>query len=136
LRRRCRSTRPRSALRSSSSPPRTLGVRSGENVPRRRMTGVRSPGSSPRCRGALGDDDLHPRSFLRRRRRAGRPRGVPERRRKVMHFASPYAYAADQTFAYPPLLAWLVALCSRRRWRLRSSGRSCRSLRSVSRCGG
>ena len=28
---------------------------------------------------------------------------------KVMHFASPYAYAADQTFAYPPLLAWLVA---------------------------
>jgi hypothetical protein len=28
---------------------------------------------------------------------------------KVMHFASPYAYADDQTFAYPPLLAWLVA---------------------------
>jgi Glycosyltransferase family 87 len=28
---------------------------------------------------------------------------------KVTHFASPYAYAADQTFAYPPLLAWLVA---------------------------
>jgi len=28
---------------------------------------------------------------------------------KVMHFASPYAYAADQTFAYPPVLAWLVA---------------------------
>jgi len=28
---------------------------------------------------------------------------------KVVHFASPYAYAADQTFAYPPLLAWLVA---------------------------
>jgi glycosyl transferase family 87/dolichyl-phosphate-mannose-protein mannosyltransferase len=27
----------------------------------------------------------------------------------VTHFASPYAYAADQTFAYPPLLAWLVA---------------------------
>jgi hypothetical protein len=28
---------------------------------------------------------------------------------KVMHSASPYAYANDQTFAYPPLLAWLVA---------------------------
>jgi hypothetical protein len=28
---------------------------------------------------------------------------------KVMHFASPYAYAADKTFAYPPFVAWLVA---------------------------
>jgi hypothetical protein len=28
---------------------------------------------------------------------------------KVLHAASPYAYEADKTFAYPPLLAWLVA---------------------------
>jgi len=28
---------------------------------------------------------------------------------KVMHAASPYAYAGDQTFAYPPFAAWLVA---------------------------
>jgi hypothetical protein len=28
---------------------------------------------------------------------------------KVLHAASPYAYAGDKTFAYPPLLAWLVA---------------------------
>jgi hypothetical protein len=27
----------------------------------------------------------------------------------VLHGASPYVYAADKTFAYPPLLAWLVA---------------------------
>ena len=28
---------------------------------------------------------------------------------KVLHGASPYAFAADKTFAYPPFLAWLVA---------------------------
>ena len=28
---------------------------------------------------------------------------------KVLHGASPYAYAGDQTFAYPPFAAWLVA---------------------------
>jgi hypothetical protein len=28
---------------------------------------------------------------------------------KVLHAASPYAYDADKTFAYPPLVAWLVA---------------------------
>jgi hypothetical protein len=28
---------------------------------------------------------------------------------KVVHAASPYAYAGDKTFAYPPFLAWLVA---------------------------
>jgi hypothetical protein len=28
---------------------------------------------------------------------------------KVLHAASPYAYAADKTFAYPPFLAWLIA---------------------------
>jgi hypothetical protein len=28
---------------------------------------------------------------------------------KVLHAASPYAYDADKTFAYPPLAAWLVA---------------------------
>jgi hypothetical protein len=28
---------------------------------------------------------------------------------KVVHGASPYVYAADKTFAYPPFLAWLVA---------------------------
>jgi hypothetical protein len=28
---------------------------------------------------------------------------------KVLHAASPYAYEGDKTFAYPPLLAWLVA---------------------------
>jgi hypothetical protein len=28
---------------------------------------------------------------------------------KVLHAASPYAYEADKTFAYPPFLAWLVA---------------------------
>ncbi|MDX6407388.1 MAG: alpha,2-mannosyltransferase [Gaiellaceae bacterium] len=28
---------------------------------------------------------------------------------KVVHAASPYAYAADKTFAYPPIGAWLVA---------------------------
>jgi glycosyltransferase involved in cell wall biosynthesis len=27
---------------------------------------------------------------------------------KVMHAASPYAYRADETYAYPPLLAWLA----------------------------
>jgi len=27
----------------------------------------------------------------------------------VLSFSSPYAYAADKTFAYPPFLAWLVA---------------------------
>jgi hypothetical protein len=27
---------------------------------------------------------------------------------KVVHGASPYVYAADKTFAYPPFLAWLV----------------------------
>ena len=29
---------------------------------------------------------------------------------QVLHGASPYAFHADQTYAYPPLLAWLVAL--------------------------
>jgi hypothetical protein len=28
---------------------------------------------------------------------------------KVLHAASPYVYDGDKTFAYPPLLAWLVA---------------------------
>jgi hypothetical protein len=28
---------------------------------------------------------------------------------KVLHAASPYSYAGDKTFAYPPFLAWLVA---------------------------
>jgi hypothetical protein len=28
---------------------------------------------------------------------------------KVLHAASPYAYDADKTFAYPPLAAWLMA---------------------------
>jgi hypothetical protein len=28
---------------------------------------------------------------------------------KVLHAASPYVYDADKTFAYPPMLAWLVA---------------------------
>jgi hypothetical protein len=28
---------------------------------------------------------------------------------KVLHAASPYAYDADKTFAYPPFLAWLMA---------------------------
>ena len=28
---------------------------------------------------------------------------------KVLHAASPYAYEADKTFAYPPFAAWLVA---------------------------
>jgi hypothetical protein len=28
---------------------------------------------------------------------------------KVVHVASPYTYAADKTFAYPPFLAWLIA---------------------------
>jgi Glycosyltransferase family 87/Dolichyl-phosphate-mannose-protein mannosyltransferase len=28
---------------------------------------------------------------------------------KVLHAASPYAYEGDKTFAYPPLVAWLVA---------------------------
>jgi Glycosyltransferase family 87/Dolichyl-phosphate-mannose-protein mannosyltransferase len=28
---------------------------------------------------------------------------------KVLHAASPYAYAGDKTFAYPPFLAWVVA---------------------------
>jgi hypothetical protein len=28
---------------------------------------------------------------------------------EVLHTASPYAYAGDKTFAYPPFLAWLVA---------------------------